>query len=161
MVKWEEERKVKQNASARQTDELINKISNLRETLGLINEEGDSLINKNMKENILGSSLHEDNETDFKGSINRILENSQFHSPHKKLMMEGQIPIVEHEAIVREEILKVEQYYKSMLPQLQKEYETRINQMQDEYEEKLNNIKDNLIGRDQDLHKYIEEVTLL
>ena len=146
---------MKQNNSARQTDELINRITNLRETLGVLNEESDSLVNKNLKQECINSPEPE---------LNKVLINS--HSPEKQITSEKQFPdehisIAEHEEIVRQEINRVESYYKNILLKNQAENEARFNLLKDEYELRLENVEKNSIGKDEDLQKFIEAVFII
>lgn len=154
LTRWEEERKAKQSASARQTGELISKIASLRETLGLFADEGDSPADKYGKSDLVSPASV---ETDLKGSLQKILEGSQ----SQERTIEGQIPIAEHEAIVRDEMSRMEQHYKSMLTQAQLEYEKRINLLQYEQQDKLASLERSIEERDLNLHKCIEEVICL
>ena len=137
LARWGEERRTKQNTSARQTGELINKITNLRETLGLLNEE-EYISNKHNNQLASPSSYG----TDYKASLTKVLESSQ-----TKGVLEGQIPIFEHETIVRDELLRMEQHYKSLMMQSQLKYE-----------EKLTSLMRSIEERDIDLHKCLEDV---
>ena len=151
---------------------MISRITNLRETLGLIKDDIDVSKRKGKASpgynSISGISPEKDEERKVakdssgkKASPLKVTEKSrsgnhedvrrilQEESRQEKMQLvplsqaadrdrpEGYIPIPEHETIVREEIGKVEQYYKDMLSREEAEHDAKLRLVKEEYEEKL------------------------
>jgi len=167
MLKWENERKIKQDTSSKQTDALINKITNLRETLGLIKDDintskrskksQDSLRGdndqlkkyENIEKQLSTESQKQTNIEKIDPDLRKLLEENENRQNSNRISEQKEeypqdncITIKEHETIVREEIAKVENYFKDIIAQTENEYEAKIKLLREEYEDKLRFSKD-------------------
>ncbi len=142
---------------------MLNRITNLRETLGLLKDDINNVSSSSKRGKIAAITTAGQNSkaiSPSKASEKVGSAQSKTDKDFKKLLQEadespsrdlrnvmppveksgptpGYISIPEHEAIVCEEIRKVERYFKNLLAQSDAEHEARIRILQEKYEDSL------------------------